>query len=64
MDEQVHLYLATGVRDAPDAEPPDENERIEVVAWPLDRLDEAIASTRDSKTLIGLLLLQKRRAGA
>ena len=62
MDEQVHLYLASGVRDAPDAEPPDEDERIEVVAWPLDRLDEAIAATRDSKTLIGLLLLRNRRA--
>jgi ADP-ribose pyrophosphatase len=64
MDEQVHLYLATGVRDAPDAAPADENERIEIVAWPLDRLDEAIAATTDSKTLIGLLLLERRRAAS
>lgn len=60
MDEQIHLFLATGLSDVT-AEPPDENERIEMVPWPLDRLDEAIAATRDSKTLIGLMLLERRR---
>jgi ADP-ribose pyrophosphatase len=59
MDEEVHLYLATGLRDH-QVEPPDHNERIEVVPWPLDRLEDAIAETRDSKTLIGLLMLQRR----
>jgi ADP-ribose pyrophosphatase len=59
MDEQVHLYLATGLHEQT-AEPPDHNERIEVVHWPLSSLDGAIAQTRDSKTLIGLLLLQRR----
>src|SRR3954453_1007366 len=59
MDEEVHLYLATGLREHT-VEPPDHNERIEVVRWPLSSLDEAIAQTRDSKTLIGLLLLQRR----
>ena len=58
-DEQVHLYLATGLH-AREVEPPDHNERIEIVRWPLDDLDGAIAETRDSKTLIGLLLLQQR----
>ena len=58
-DEQVHLYLATGLREHT-VEPPDHNERIEVVRWPLSSLDEAIGQTRDSKTLIGLLLLQRR----
>jgi ADP-ribose pyrophosphatase len=59
MDEQVHVYLATGLHDR-EVEPPDHDERIEVVRWPLDRLDEAIAQTRDSKTLVGLLMLHRR----
>ena len=64
MDEQLHLYLAEGLHDA-EADPPDHEERIEIVPWPLDRLDEAIAETRDSKTLVGLLMLHRRlqRAG-
>jgi ADP-ribose pyrophosphatase len=59
MDEQVHVYLAEGLRPR-QVDPPDHDERIEVVRWPLDRLDDAIAATTDSKTLIGLLLLQRR----
>src|SRR3954452_9428051 len=58
-DEQVHVYLATGLHDR-EVEPPDSNERIEIVRRPLAELDEAIAETRDSKTLIGLLMLQQR----
>ena len=38
----------------------DENERIEIVRWPLDELDEAIDECRDAKTLIGLLWLARR----
>src|SRR3954464_9297479 len=59
MDEQVHLYLATGLHDR-EVDPPEHDERIEIVPWPLERLGEAIAATRDSKTLIGLLMLQER----
>lgn len=58
MDEEIHVYLATELSDA-HAEG-EEDERIEVVAWPLERLDEAIARTKDAKTLIGLLLLKQR----
>jgi ADP-ribose pyrophosphatase len=54
--EEVHLYLATDLRDE-QAEAA-ENERIEVVAHPLERLDEAIRECKDSKTLIGLLWLR------
>ena len=36
------------------------DERIEIVRWPLDRLDEAIAACHDSKSLIGLLSLAQR----
>ena len=39
-EEEVIVYLATGLEDA-DAEP-DEEERLEVVAWPLEDLDGAI----------------------
>jgi 8-oxo-dGTP pyrophosphatase MutT (NUDIX family) len=58
MDERIDIFLATGLSDA-DGEG-EEDERIEVIAWPLDRLDEAIARTTDAKTIIGLLLLKER----
>jgi 8-oxo-dGTP pyrophosphatase MutT (NUDIX family) len=60
-DEQVHIFLATGLRDA---DPPDDapHERIEIVQWPLSDLDGAIAATRDAKTLIGLMALRHRRS--
>jgi 8-oxo-dGTP pyrophosphatase MutT (NUDIX family) len=59
MDEIVHVYLATDLSDA-QAEA-EHNERIEIVRWPLAELDDAIAASRDAKTLIGLLLLKTRR---
>ena len=62
-DERVWLYLATGLSEDPDAER-DESERIEIVPWPLDRLDKAIAECEDSKTLIALLWLALREAPA
>jgi 8-oxo-dGTP pyrophosphatase MutT (NUDIX family) len=60
LDELVHLFHATGLSDA-DGES-EENERIEIVRWPLADLDGAIAATRDSKTLVGLLWLKARLA--
>lgn len=59
-DEVVHLFAATGLRDC-DVEP-DPDERIEVVAWPLTDLAQAIASTTDAKTLLGLEWLRSRGA--
>lgn len=59
MDEQLHLFLATGLSDVERPEV-DEEERIEIVAWPLTDLDGAIAATRDAKTLVGLLMLKDR----
>jgi 8-oxo-dGTP pyrophosphatase MutT (NUDIX family) len=51
--EEVHVYLATGLyEEQAEAE---ENERIEIVEVPLERLDETIAGCRDSKSLVGLL---------
>ena len=58
MDEVVHVYLATGLSER-HAEAED-NERIELVRWPLADLDGAIEATRDAKTLIGLLWLKAR----
>jgi ADP-ribose diphosphatase len=62
-DERVWLYLATGLEDDPEAAP-DEHERIEIVPWSLARLDDAIAECEDSKSLIALLWLARRRAAA
>jgi len=59
LDEFVHVFHATGLSDR--SAEADHNERIEIVRWPLDDLDGAIAATRDSKTLIGLLWLKLRR---
>jgi 8-oxo-dGTP pyrophosphatase MutT (NUDIX family) len=61
-DERVWLYVATGLSDGPQLEG-DEDERIEVVPWPLAKLDEAIAGCEDSKTLIALLWLAARSGG-
>ena len=58
LDEIVHVFHATGLSDA-DGDS-GENERIEIVRWPLADLDGAIAATRDAKTLIGLLWLRAR----
>jgi 8-oxo-dGTP pyrophosphatase MutT (NUDIX family) len=52
-DERMQLFLCTDLYDE-EAEPGEE-ERIEVVRFPLDRIDDAIAETPDAKSLIGLL---------
>jgi 8-oxo-dGTP pyrophosphatase MutT (NUDIX family) len=59
-DERCWLYLATDLSDDPDHEP-DPGERIEILPWPLDRLDDAIEQCEDSKTLIALLWLAGQR---
>ena len=59
-DERIEIFLATDLTDV--ARPPvEEDERIEIVAWPLARLDDAIAATEDAKSLVALLLLRARR---
>ncbi len=60
-DEQVHVFLATGLHDR--SAETDENERIEIVTHPLAELDALIDEVHDAKTLIGLLELRRRRAG-
>jgi ADP-ribose pyrophosphatase len=61
-DERWQFFLATGLRAAKGEHEADENERIEIVPWPLSQLDELIDECHDAKTQIGLLLLQRRRA--
>jgi ADP-ribose diphosphatase len=51
--EEVHLYLATELRD--EKAESGEEERIEIVEIPLEKLDEAISECGDSKSLVGLL---------
>ncbi|CAB4923073.1 unannotated protein [freshwater metagenome] len=60
MDEIIHIFHATGLGEAPGGAAAQPDERIEIVAWPLDDLDGAIAVARDSKTLIGLMWLRER----
>jgi 8-oxo-dGTP pyrophosphatase MutT (NUDIX family) len=58
-DERIDVFLATGLTDV-ERPPVDEDERIEIVAWPLARLADAIAACEDAKSLVGLLLLRMR----
>ena len=51
--EEIHVYLATDLHD--ERAEVEEDERIEIVEVPLDRLDETIAGCRDAKSLVGLL---------
>ena len=59
--EEVIVYLATELHDARGEADPEE--RLEIVAWPLAELDRAIEACRDSKSLIGMLLLRALRSG-
>lgn len=60
-DERVHLFCA---RDLHAAEADSgENERIEIVPWPLAGLWQALAECRDAKTLIALQWLALRLNG-
>jgi ADP-ribose pyrophosphatase len=58
LTEFIHCFLATGLTAASGASA-DEDEAIEVVAWPLADLGGAIDEARDAKTLIGLLRLER-----
>jgi ADP-ribose pyrophosphatase len=60
LDEIVHVFHATGLSRHEGGAQAEDNERIEIVRWPLADLDGAIAATRDAKTLIGLLWLRAR----
>ena len=56
-DERIWLFLARGLSSSGPAQA-EEDERIEIVPWPLERLDDAISECRDAKSLVGLLWLK------
>lgn len=62
-DERIWLYNATDLSDAPGGAQADEDERIEIIPWPLAQLDDAIAQCEDAKSLIALLWLKAGSGG-
>ena len=60
-DERVFLFHARELYEH--SAESGEQERIEVVPWPLARIDEAIEQCRDAKTLIGLQWLARECSG-
>jgi ADP-ribose pyrophosphatase len=57
--EQMHLYLATGLRPIEDHAGPEEDESLELLSLPLEQalaLAQA-GELRDAKTLVGVLWL-------
>ena len=63
-DEQVHLFLATGISDVDERPAVEEEERIDVEVRPVTDLDAILTETTDAKTLIALLKLRDRLASA
>ena len=59
-NEQVHLYLATGISDVDERPAVEHDERIDVEIRPLADLDAILGETQDSKTLIALYRLRER----
>lgn len=62
LTEFIHCFLATDLSPARE-ESGDEDEMIEVVPWPLADLATLIDATRDAKSLIGLLRLERELRG-
>jgi ADP-ribose diphosphatase len=61
LTEAVSVFFATGIEPTGEVpESADPEERLELVLWPLGKLDEAIEACQDAKTLVGLYELQKR----
>jgi hypothetical protein len=61
-DEEVHLFLATGISDVDERPAVEEDERIDVDVRPISQLDALIEEAKDSKTVIALLKLKLRLA--
>ena len=61
-DERVYLFAATDLYE--ESKDSGENERIEIVGWPLSQLDRAIEQCEDAKTLIGLMWLARKLNGS
>jgi 8-oxo-dGTP pyrophosphatase MutT (NUDIX family) len=61
-NEEIHLFLATGISDVDERPELEEDERIDVEARPLADLDAILGETKDSKTLVALCRLRARLA--
>ena len=61
-DEEIHLFLATGISDV-ERPAVEEDERIDIEVRPLAELDSILASNQDSKTLVALYRLRHRLQG-
>jgi ADP-ribose pyrophosphatase len=59
-DEVCHVYEATDLYDQ--SAEADENERIEIVDFPLADIDAVIEQCQDAKSLIGLLWFRAHRS--
>jgi 8-oxo-dGTP pyrophosphatase MutT (NUDIX family) len=59
-DEEVHLFLATGLSDVDEEPEVHEDERIDVEIRPVADIAAIMAETKDSKTLIALAKLRER----
>ncbi len=60
-DERIIVYLARDLSPSEEVGHAEEDERIEIVRWPLTELDGAIAQCDDAKSLIALLWLSRAR---
>lgn len=60
-EEEMTIFLATGLRDV--AYEADPGERIEIVEWPLADIDGAIEACADSKSLVALMILRELMRG-
>jgi ADP-ribose pyrophosphatase len=59
--ERMHLFFAEGVEEGQAA--PEADEDVEVVRWRLDEVERRLGELEDAKTLAGLLLYLRERAG-
>jgi ADP-ribose pyrophosphatase len=59
-DEEIHLFLATGISDVDERPEVAEDERIDIEVRPLTDLEAVLAESKDSKTLIALYRLRDR----
>jgi len=61
-DEELHIYLATGLRQSPDGHKREEGEQtMTIQTHPLDQVVAMAArgELKDSKTIVGLLLAER-----
>ncbi len=61
-NEEIHLFLATGISDVDERPEVEENERIDIELVPVSAIEELLATNMDSKTLVALCRLRLRQA--